>query len=94
VFGILTVGSKITWREDDDEDDPFAPAKGAPIRGMNRMSRVVVLKGMFDLSDLDKDPALLLELKEDVREEAETMGTVTSVTLYDVSYLPAPEQCS
>ena len=49
------------------------------------MNRVVVLKGMFTLSDLDKDPALLVELKEDVREEAETMGTVTSVTLYDVS---------
>lgn len=49
------------------------------------MNRVVVLKGMFHPSDLDKDPALLLELKEDVREEAETMGEVTSVILYDVS---------
>ena len=44
-----------------------------------------MLKGMFAPEDLDKDPKLLLELKEDVREEAETLGDVTSVILYDVS---------
>lgn len=63
----------------------MAPVGGAPKPGVNRMARVVVLKGMFTLPDLDKDPALLVELKEDVREEAETMGQVTSITLYDVS---------
>lgn len=41
---------------------------------------------MFVLEDLEKDPALLLELKEEVREEAETLGQVTSVILYDVRY--------
>lgn len=41
---------------------------------------------MFVLEDLEKDPALLLELKEEVREEAETLGQVTSVILYDVCY--------
>lgn len=46
---------------------------------------MVVLKGMFSLASLEKDPSLLLELKEDVREEAETMGQVTNVILYDVS---------
>lgn len=40
---------------------------------------------MFAPADIDKDPALLLELKEDVREECETMGQVTSCTLFDVS---------
>lgn len=40
---------------------------------------------MFELEDMEKDPALLLDLKEDVREEAETLGQVTSVILYDVS---------
>lgn len=40
---------------------------------------------MFALADLEKDPASLLDLKEDVREEAETLGQVTSVVLYDVS---------
>lgn len=42
---------------------------------------------MFLLEDLEKEPELLLELKEDVREEAETLGTVTSVVLYDVRIL-------
>jgi HIV Tat-specific factor 1 len=41
---------------------------------------------MFLPADLDKDPGMLLELKEDVRDEAETMGEVTSVVLYDVSW--------
>ncbi len=40
---------------------------------------------MFDLKDLEKDPGLLIDLKEDVREEAESCGPVTSVVLYDVS---------
>lgn len=39
---------------------------------------------MFQLKDLEEEPALLLELKEDVRDEAETLGRVTSVVLYDV----------
>ncbi len=43
------------------------------------------MKGMFKLEDLEKEPELLIELKEDVREEAETLGQVTSVILYDVS---------
>lgn len=62
-----------------------APNDGAPLPGANRLNRVVVLKGMFSLDKLEKDPALLLELKEDVREEAETLGQVTSLVLYDVS---------
>jgi HIV Tat-specific factor 1 len=40
---------------------------------------------MFSLRELEEDPALLLDLKEDVREEAETLGEVTNVVLYDVS---------
>jgi HIV Tat-specific factor 1 len=49
------------------------------------MARVVVLRGMFTLPDLAKDPGMLLELKEEVRDEAATLGKVTSVILYDVS---------
>lgn len=33
------------------------------------------------------DPALLLELKDDVREECERLGEVTNVIMYDVSTL-------
>jgi HIV Tat-specific factor 1 len=80
--------SKVTWHSDDEEDDdPLGPAGGPPKPGQNRFNRVVVLKGMFAPADLDKDPALLLELKEDVRGECETMGQVTSCTLFDVSPL-------
>ena len=77
--------SKLTWHSDSDSDDAGAPVGGAPKPGANRFNRVVVLKGMFKLEDLDKEPGLLIELKEDVREEAETMGQVTNVVLYDVS---------
>ena len=39
---------------------------------------------MFTLKELEEDPSLLLDLKEDVREECETLGEVTNVVLYDV----------
>jgi HIV Tat-specific factor 1 len=42
---------------------------------------------MFVPEQLEKEPELILELKEDVREEAESLGTVTSVVLYDVGRL-------
>ncbi|CAD6567680.1 MAG: hypothetical protein TREMPRED_003819 [Tremellales sp. Tagirdzhanova-0007] len=80
---IKTMQSKLTWHSDSDSDDMAAPNDGAPLPGANRLNRVVVLKGMFSLDKLEKDPALLLELKEDVREEAESLGQVTSLILYD-----------
>jgi hypothetical protein len=40
---------------------------------------------MFTLDELDEDPALLLDLKEEVREQCEVMGEVLKVMLYDVS---------
>ena len=54
---------------------------------VNKNSRVVVLKYMFTLKELAEDTSLLLELKEDVREECSTLGEVTNVVLYDVSQL-------
>lgn len=63
-----------------DEDDAAAnAARSRKYRG------IVVLEGMFSLQELEEDPTLLLDLKEDVREECETLGEVTNVTLYDVS---------
>ena len=53
-------------------------------RAANRASRVVVLKHMFTLKELEEDAALLLDLKEDVRDECENLGEVTNVVLYDV----------
>ena len=52
---------------------------------VNKNSRVVVLKYMFTLKELAEDASLLLDLKEDVREECSTLGEVTNVVLYDVS---------
>ncbi|KAL9931718.1 hypothetical protein V8E36_009504 [Tilletia maclaganii] len=46
-------------------------------------SRIVILTKMFTLAELDEDPALLLDLKEEVREECENLGKVTNVILYD-----------
>jgi HIV Tat-specific factor 1 len=43
------------------------------------------LKHTFTLEELEEDATLLIDLKEDVREEAETLGEVTSITIFDVS---------
>ncbi|GAA5985486.1 hypothetical protein JCM10908_006993 [Rhodotorula pacifica] len=61
----------------DEEDAAATAARARKYRG------IVVLEGMFTLQELEDDPTLLLDLKEDVREECETLGEVTNVTLYD-----------
>lgn len=80
---MLTLRSKLAWHSDEDSDavESSAKSQGKP----SPFNRVVVLKGMFRPEDLEKEPELLLELKDDVREEAESLGSVTSVVLYDVS---------
>ncbi|CAO3663100.1 unnamed protein product [Umbelopsis vinacea] len=47
--------------------------------------KIVILKNMYTQKELDDDPALLLELKDDVREECERLGEVTNVIMYDKS---------
>jgi hypothetical protein len=42
---------------------------------------------MFTLRELEEDSSLLLDLKEDVREECSTLGEVTNVVLFDVGGL-------
>ncbi|KAI0404794.1 hypothetical protein F4802DRAFT_597731 [Xylaria palmicola] len=72
--------AKLADWDDDDADSPFAAQLGtnAP-RG-----RVVVLRHMFTLRELDEDPAALLEIKEDIRDECAKLGPVTNVVLYDL----------
>lgn len=78
--------------EEWDDEDTFGPSltdadrlgPGPQGVGANLNSRVVVLKHMFTLKELEEDATLLLDLKEDVREECETLGEVTNVVLYDV----------
>ncbi|TFK75460.1 hypothetical protein BDN72DRAFT_832339 [Pluteus cervinus] len=69
-----------------DDEDGFGPALDPNDRrnAANKTSRVVVLKHMFTLQELEEDASLLLDLKEDVREECATLGEVTNVTLYDL----------
>jgi len=43
----------------------------------------VILKHMFTLKELEDDPTVILDLKEDVREECEKLGDITNVVLYD-----------
>jgi HIV Tat-specific factor 1 len=73
------------------DEDNFGPAITEEDRhiSVNQNSRVVVLKHMFTLKELEEDPSLLLDLKEDVREECETLGEVTNVVLYDVKQFPS-----
>lgn len=72
--------------EEWGDDDGFGPQPDPSDRLLPTVvkSRVVVLKHMFRLEDLEKDATLLLDLKEDVREECSMLGEVTNVTLYDV----------
>ncbi|KAJ7901821.1 hypothetical protein B0H14DRAFT_3080077 [Mycena olivaceomarginata] len=64
-----------------DDEDGFGPALKPEdsVNAVNKNSRVVVLKHMFTLKRLEEDAALLLDLKEDVREECSTLGEVTNV---------------
>ncbi|TBU49460.1 hypothetical protein BD309DRAFT_909676 [Dichomitus squalens] len=68
-----------------DDEDGFGPAitEEDKMNAMNKHGRVVVLKHMFTLKELQEDKSLLLDLKEDVREECSTLGEVTNVVLYD-----------
>jgi len=67
---------------DEDNFGPSITEEDTHISA-NKNSRIVVLKHMFTLKELEEDPSLLLDLKEDVREECETLGEVTNVVLYD-----------
>ncbi|KAH7339690.1 hypothetical protein B0J17DRAFT_570229 [Rhizoctonia solani] len=66
---------KLAGWDSDDESGLSGPNIAA--------SRVVVLKHMFTKEELAEDATLLLDLKEDVREECSNLGEVTNVVLYD-----------
>ncbi|KAI1356433.1 hypothetical protein F5Y01DRAFT_267309 [Xylaria sp. FL0043] len=65
---------------DDDDDSPFA----AQLETNAPKGRVVILRHMFTLRELEEDPAAMLEIKEDIRDECSKLGTVTNVVLYDL----------
>ncbi|KAJ1969061.1 hypothetical protein IWQ62_000859, partial [Dispira parvispora] len=51
----------------------------------DKYRRIVILKHMFTPAELEKDPTLLLDLKEDIRQECEKLGVATNVKLFDTS---------
>ncbi|KAL4925846.1 U2 snRNP complex subunit CUS2 [Aspergillus undulatus] len=67
--------SKLT---DWDDDEPSALSETN-----SRFEKVVILKHMFTLQELEEDPAAILDIKEDIREECSKLGEVTNVVLYD-----------
>lgn len=71
-------------------DDGFGPQPDEEETPAPRMGRVVILRHMFAPEDIEKDASLLLDLKEDVRDECSSLGEVTNVTLYDVRYTLLP----
>ena len=76
--------------EDQDSEDEIGPALTAPGGFSNQAAksdRVFALNHMVTLDELEEDPSLLLDLKEDVREECAALEDVTNVVLYDVREL-------
>lgn len=72
---MLTGYSKLS---DWDDDDPSAIQETS-----SRWDKVVILKHMFTLQELEEDPAAILDIKEDIREECSKLGPVTNVVLFD-----------
>ncbi|KKZ68565.1 hypothetical protein EMCG_01013 [[Emmonsia] crescens] len=61
----------------DDDEPSMAPPTSS------RWDKVVILKHMFTLQELEEDPAAILDIKEDIRQECLKLGNVTNVVLYD-----------
>lgn len=63
---------QLGWFEDS------GPSKG------EKFQRIVIIKNVFTREELEADPVLMLDLKDDMRSECEKLGEVTNVILYDV----------
>ncbi|XP_028412564.1 HIV Tat-specific factor 1 homolog [Dendronephthya gigantea] len=50
---------------------------------VSKLDRIVVIKNMFDPNDFEKDPSVLLDLKNDIRKECEKYGVVRKVMVFD-----------
>ncbi|KAF1356115.1 hypothetical protein BDV97DRAFT_341042 [Delphinella strobiligena] len=66
----------------DWDDDDVSVVNPPP--NPTKYNKMVVLKHMFTLQELEEDPASLLEIKEDIRDEANNYGDVTNTVLYDL----------
>jgi HIV Tat-specific factor 1 len=64
----------------DDDDSPSALTE----QPISKWDKLVILKHMFTLAELEEDPAAILDIKEDIREECAKLGEVTNVVLFDL----------
>ncbi|KAK9475029.1 uncharacterized protein V1510DRAFT_409846 [Dipodascopsis tothii] len=71
---VQKLNSKLADWDDDD----------VPQQANGRWRKVVILKHVFTLKELDEDVTAALDIKEDIREGCEEIGPVTNVTLYDL----------
>ncbi|PVU94394.1 hypothetical protein BB559_003017 [Furculomyces boomerangus] len=69
---IQQLEKKLEWDEE-----------GAPIS--EKYNKMVVLVGMFTQDEIKNDVTLLIDLKEDIREECEKVGQVTNIKIYEDS---------
>jgi HIV Tat-specific factor 1 len=77
---IIKKTQKLDARLADWSDDEAASV----VETSSRWDKVVILKHMFTLEELSEDPAAILDIKEDIREECSKLGEVTNVVLFDM----------
>ncbi|KAK0729040.1 hypothetical protein B0T21DRAFT_349971 [Apiosordaria backusii] len=77
---IIRKTQKLSAKLADWSDDESPSAGPLPHQ---KWDKVVILRHMFTLEELEEDPAALLDIKDDIREECEKLGPVTNVVLYD-----------
>ncbi|KAJ3331375.1 hypothetical protein HDU76_003352 [Blyttiomyces sp. JEL0837] len=63
--------SRLEWDEEESN------------KKKEKLNKIVVLKHMFTKEEIDNDPTLLLDLKEEVRDECSKFGEITNVILYE-----------
>lgn len=63
------------WSDDEPLDT---------VEHSTKWDKVVILKHMFTLEELAEDPAAILDIKEDIRDECSKLGQVTNVVLFDL----------
>jgi HIV Tat-specific factor 1 len=56
----------------------------APPPNPSKYAKIVVLKHMFTLEELEEDAGALIDIKADIRDEASKYGEVTNTVLYDL----------
>ena len=73
---MLIVDSKLAdWSSDED-------GSGLP-QTNPRYDKVVVLYHMFTLDEIESDAGALNDITEDIKEEAEKLGQVLNITVFD-----------